>query len=127
MDTPGDEISSHSHGLIVSVACGKHGGETGDLFLPAADGRGFLELPTHTDDFERAFAVDFFLKPAQRTFHRFTFFQFDLCQCTHFLSGGGQKPLLAVPAKLGAQRIRFLSLKSMNLTSDCWHIEAVSW
>ena len=62
----------------VSVACGKHGGETGDLFLPAADGRGFLELPTHTDDFERAFAVDFFLKPAQRTFHRFAFFQFNL-------------------------------------------------
>jgi hypothetical protein len=86
-----DRSATGHQRLIVSVACGKHGGETGDLFLPAADGRGFLELPTHTDDFERAFAVDFFLKPAQRTFHRFTFFQFDLCQCTHFLSGGGQK------------------------------------
>ena len=75
--------------LIVRVAGGEHGGETGDFFLATAHGAGLLILPAVANNLERAFAIDFFLKPTQRTIHRFAFFQFNLCQCTHFLSGGG--------------------------------------
>ena len=92
---------------VVSVALGKHGGETGDFFLPTADGARFLELPARTDDFERAFAVDFFLQPTQRTFHRFAFFQFNLCQCTHFLSGAGDNCQWQFPRCFGARSMDF--------------------
>ena len=60
--------------LVVGVARGEHGGETGDFFLATAHGAGFLILPAVTNDLERAFAVDFFLKPAQRAIHGFAFF-----------------------------------------------------
>ena len=63
-----------NHGLVVGVARGKHGGETGDFFLATADGARLFKLPAGTHDLERAFAVDFFLQPTQRTFHRFAFF-----------------------------------------------------
>jgi len=78
-----------SAGLVVGVARGEHGGETGDFFLAAADGARLFELPAVAHDFQRAFAVNFFLQPTQRTFHRFAFFQFDLCHYTHILSGAG--------------------------------------
>ena len=75
---------------LIGVARGEHGGETGDFFLAAADGAGLFELPAVAHDLERAFAVNFFLEPTQSTFHRFAFFQFNLCQCTHFLPGAGE-------------------------------------
>ena len=78
-----------NHGLVICVARGEHGGETGNLLLATADGTRFLELPAHTHVFQRAFAIDFFLQPTQRTFYRFAFFQFNLCHYTHFLSVGG--------------------------------------
>ncbi len=60
--------------LIVGVARGEHGGETGDfLFATPAFARLF-ELPAAADDFERAFAVDFFLQPTQCTIYWFAFF-----------------------------------------------------
>ena len=84
-------------GSVISVTGGQHGGETGDLFFATADGARLFKLPAAAYDFERAFAVDFFLQPTQRTFHRFAFFQFNLCQCTHFLSGAGMAAVGQVP------------------------------
>ena len=75
---------------LVGVARGEHGGETGDFFLATADGAGLFKLPAVAHDLERAFAVNFFLQPTQSTFHRFAFFQFNLCQCTHFLPEAGE-------------------------------------
>ena len=69
-----------NHGLVISVARGEHGGETSNLLLATADGARFFELPAHAHGFKRAFAVDFFLQPTQRTIHRLAFFQFNLCQ-----------------------------------------------
>ncbi len=87
-----------NHGLIVGMARGEHGGETRDFFLAAADGAGLFKLPAVAHDLERAFAVDFFLQPPQRTIHRFAFFQFDLCHYTHFLPGAGTTCLGQIPA-----------------------------
>ena len=72
------------------MACGKHGGETGNFFFATADGGRLFKLPARADGLERAFAIDFFLKPTQRTVNGFAFFQFNLCHYTHFLSGGGK-------------------------------------
>ena len=60
--------------LVVGVARGEHGGETGDFFLATAAFARLFELPAAADDFQCAFAVDFFLKPTQRTVHWFAFF-----------------------------------------------------
>jgi len=60
--------------LIVRVARGEHGGETGDFFLAPAHGAGLLVLAAVANDLERAFTVDFFLQSPQRTIHRFAFF-----------------------------------------------------
>ena len=60
--------------LVVGVARGEHGGETGDFFLAAAAFARLFELPTAAYDFQCAFAVDFFLKPTQRTVYWFAFF-----------------------------------------------------
>ena len=60
--------------LVVSVARGEHGGETGDFFLASTTFARLFKLPAAADDFQRAFAVDFFLQPTQRTIHWFTFF-----------------------------------------------------
>ena len=37
-----------NHGLVISVARGEHGGETGDFLLATADGARLFELPAHT-------------------------------------------------------------------------------
>jgi hypothetical protein len=58
----------------IRVTGGQHGGETGHFFLAAAFFAGLFKRPATADDFQRALAIDFFLKPAQRAFHRFTFF-----------------------------------------------------
>jgi hypothetical protein len=60
--------------LVVGVARGEHGGETGDFFFATAAFARLFKLPTAADDFQRALAVDFFLKPTQRTVHWFAFF-----------------------------------------------------
>ena len=83
-------MSKGNSGLVVGVTRGEHGGEAGDFFLATTHGAGLLVLPAAANDLERAFAVNFFLQSPQRTVHRFAFFQFNLCQCTHFLSGGGK-------------------------------------
>jgi hypothetical protein len=85
-----NDLQIFKNGLVVGVARGEHGGETGDFFLATAHGARLFKLPAVTHDFERAFAVDFFLQPTQRTVHRFAFFQFNLCHYTHFLSRAGQ-------------------------------------
>ncbi len=105
MDAPG--WGNANHGLVICVARGKHGGETGNLFLAAADGARLFKLPAATHDFERAFAVDFFLQTTQRTFNRFTFFQFNLGQCTHFLSGAGDNCQWQFPRCFGARSMDF--------------------
>ena len=89
------EVTNH---LFVGVTRGEHGGETRNFFFATALLAGLFEAPVGAHDLERAFAVDFFLQPTQRTFHGFAFFQFNLCQCTHFLSGGGKETARAVPA-----------------------------
>ena len=60
--------------LQVRVARGQHGGETRDLLLAAAFFAGLLERAMAAHDFQRAFAIDFFLKPSQRAIHGFAFF-----------------------------------------------------
>ena len=60
--------------LVVGVARGEPGGETGDFFLAAAAFARLFKLPAAADDIQRAFAVDFFLQPTQRTIHWFAFF-----------------------------------------------------
>ena len=60
--------------LVVGVARGEHGGETGDFFLAAAAFARLFKLPAAAHNFERAFAIDFFLKPTQRTVNWFAFF-----------------------------------------------------
>ena len=59
---------------VVGVARGEHGGETGDLFLATTAFARLFELPAAAYNLERAFAVDFLLKPTQRTIHWFAFF-----------------------------------------------------
>ena len=58
----------------IRVARGQHGGETRDFLLASAFFAGLFERAMAAHDFQRAFAVDFFLKPAQRAIHRFAFF-----------------------------------------------------
>ena len=58
----------------VRIAGRQHGGETRHFFLAAAFFAGLFKRAAAADDFQRALAVDFFLKPAQRAFHRFAFF-----------------------------------------------------
>ena len=60
--------------LQIRVTGGQHGGETRHFFLAAAFFAGLFKRPAAAHDFQRALAVDFFLKPAQRAFHRFAFF-----------------------------------------------------
>ena len=91
------------------VPRGEHGGETGDFFLAAADGARLFKLPAGAHGLKRAFAVNFFLQSPQRTVHRFAFFQFDLCQCTHFLSGAGDNCHGQFPQKLRNAENRFLA------------------
>ena len=61
-------------GLVVGVARGEHGGETGDFFFAATAFARLFKLPAAAHNFERAFAIDFFLKPTQRTVNWFAFF-----------------------------------------------------
>ena len=68
-DSRSDELE-----LQVRVARGEHGGETRDFLLAAAFFAGLLERAMGAHDFQRAFAVNFFLKPAQRAIHWFAFF-----------------------------------------------------
>ncbi len=60
--------------LVVGVARGEHGGETGDFFLATTAFARLFKLPTAAHDFKRAFAIDFLFQPTQRTVHRFAFF-----------------------------------------------------
>jgi hypothetical protein len=60
--------------LQIRVARGQHGGETRDFLLAAAFFAGLFERAMAAHDFQRAFAVDFFLQPSQRAIHRFAFF-----------------------------------------------------
>ena len=60
--------------LQVGVTSGQHGGETRHFFFAAAFFAGLFKGPAAAHDFQRAFAIDFFLKPTQRTFHGFAFF-----------------------------------------------------
>ena len=60
--------------LQVGVAGGQHGGETGHFFFAAAFFAGLFKRPAAAHDFQRALAIDFFLKPTQRAFYRFAFF-----------------------------------------------------
>jgi len=55
------DFEAANPGLIVGVARGEHGGETGDFFLAPTDGARLFKLSAVTHDFERAFAIDFFL------------------------------------------------------------------
>ena len=64
----------------IRVTGGQHGGETRHFFLAAPLFTGLFKRATAAHDFQRALAVDFFLKPAQRAFHRFAFFQFNFGQ-----------------------------------------------
>ena len=68
-DSRSDELE-----LQVRVTRGQHGGETRDFLLATAFFAGLFERAMAAHDFQRAFAVDFFLKPAQRAIHRFAFF-----------------------------------------------------
>ena len=61
-------------GLQVGVAGGQHGGETRYFFFAAAFFAGLFKRATTAHDFQRAFAIDFFLKPTQRAFYGFAFF-----------------------------------------------------
>jgi hypothetical protein len=81
------------------VTRGQHRGEPRNFFFATAAFAGLFKLSASAHDFERAFAIDFFLKPTQRTIHGFAFFQFNFSQCTHFLSGRGKKLREAIPAK----------------------------
>ena len=64
-------------GLIISVARGQHGLELGRLHLtPLARAR-FLESASISHILNGAFAVHLLFQAAQRTFNRFTFFQFN--------------------------------------------------
>ena len=58
----------------VRVTRRQHRGETRDFFLAAAFFARLFERAMAADDFQRAFAVDFFLKPSQRAIHGFAFF-----------------------------------------------------
>ncbi len=60
--------------LVVGVARGEHGGETGNFFLAPAAFAGLFKLPAAADDFQCAFAIDFLFQSTQRTVHRFAFF-----------------------------------------------------
>ncbi len=83
------QMADHRLLLIISMPCGEHGGESGDLFLAPPTFARLFKLAPVPDDFERAFAIDFFLKSPQGTVHWFAFFKFNLCQFTHFLSRDG--------------------------------------
>jgi len=102
--------------LVIRVTRCKHGGETGDFFFATAYGAGLLVLPAAANNLERAFAVNFFLQSPQRTIHRLAFFQFNLCQCTHFLSGAGGTAPGAVPANIGTENYGF-SAREVNCFS----------
>ena len=82
-------MADHRFLLIISMPCGEHGGESGDLFLAPPTFARLFKLAPVPDDFERAFAIDFFLESPQGTVHWFAFFKFNLCQFTHFLSRDG--------------------------------------
>jgi hypothetical protein len=60
--------------LQVGVTGGQHGGETGHFFFAAAFFARLFKRPAAAHDFQRAFAIDFFLKPTQRAFYGFAFF-----------------------------------------------------
>ncbi len=78
--------------LQICVPGGQHGRETRHFFLAAAFFTRLFEMPVIADDFKRAFAVDFFLKPAQRTIHGFTFFQSNFCHRNSLPSSGENLP-----------------------------------
>ena len=65
---------SQFNGSQVRVTGGQHGGETRHFLLAAAFFAGLFKGPAAAHDFQRALAIDFFLKPAQRALHRFAFF-----------------------------------------------------
>ena len=60
--------------LQIRVALFEHRGKPRDFFLATALFTRLFKMPVIAHDFERAFAVDFFLQPPQRTIHRFAFF-----------------------------------------------------
>ena len=60
--------------LQVRVTRGQHGGETRYFLLASAFFAGLLERAVAAHDFQRAFAINFFLKPSQRAIHGFAFF-----------------------------------------------------
>ena len=67
-------------GLQVGVAGAQHGAEAGGLFLAATALARLLEMPVAADFLQRAFAIDLFLQPPQRTVHGLAFFKPDLGQ-----------------------------------------------
>jgi hypothetical protein len=75
--TPGLVAIFKSH---VRVARGKHRGEPRGFFFAPAFLAGLFEMPMAAHDLEGPFAVDFFLKSPQRTFHWLAFFQSNLGQ-----------------------------------------------
>ena len=60
--------------LQVGVTGGQHGGETRHFFFTAAFFAGLFKRFAAAHDFQRAFAVDFFLQSAQGAFYGFAFF-----------------------------------------------------
>lgn len=66
--------------LHVRVTRGQHGREARDFLLSATALARLFKMPMTAHGLERAFAINFFLQPTQRTIHRFAFFQFNFCQ-----------------------------------------------
>jgi hypothetical protein len=60
--------------LLIGVAGAKHSGEAGHFFFAAAPFARLFEAAAIAHFFERAFAVDFFLQPAEGLICWFAFF-----------------------------------------------------
>src|SRR5438105_465994 len=111
-------------GLRVGVTGAEHGGKPRRLrFSPAPLAR-LLEVPMISDNFQRAFAVDFLFQSPQGFFYRFAFFKFNFGQTTHFLS---KKPWVLVSlhghpmplrSSVGGYFIRVKSQRGKRMQDD---------
>jgi hypothetical protein len=87
--------------LQVGVAGGQHGGKPGRFFLAAPALARLFKMPVAAHDFQRTFAVDFFLQSPQGLFDGLAFFQFNFGQtlslplCTTW---GGTAIMAGLPA-----------------------------